>query len=273
MKAEKQMLYLGSNLKMYKTISETVSFLTRLAALTRDVDREQLCLFIIPSYTALDAAVKAVHGQIRLGAQNMFWADSGPWTGEISPIMLKDLNLDIVELGHSERRRHFGETDRSVNKKVLAALEHNLTPLICVGETLQEKNHGIQVEKLRQQLKIALYGVPETRIGRIWLAYEPVWAIGEAGIPADPAYAGSMHKVLRDALAELYPGRANLVPILYGGSVNLDNAAHLIQEPEIDGLFIGRAAWQADSFYEIISRVLPLWLEKVKGGPTHEKTH
>jgi triosephosphate isomerase len=256
MNNKRQKLYIGSNLKMYKTVSETISYLNELVELTSDISRDELCLFIIPSFTALHEASQRVdHHLIKLGAQNMFWEEKGPWTGEISPIMLREMEIDIVEIGHSERRQWFGETDFTVNKKVLAGLRHNLITLICIGETMQDKTLGINVERLRQQVKIALHGVSEDRLHNVWIAYEPVWAIGESGTPATPEYASSMHGVLRQVLKELYPKEAASIPLLYGGSVNSSNAKALIVQPEIDGLFIGRAAWDAASFNSLIRSI------------------
>jgi L-erythrulose 1-phosphate isomerase len=255
-------LIIGSNLKMYKTIAETIDYLTQLQNLTADLSKEDICLFIIPSYTSLPAASKFKNGILRMGAQNMNWEESGQFTGEISPLMLEELGLDIVEVGHSERRYIFGETDQEENKKVLAALNHGFTALLCIGETVADKDLGISIEKLRIQLKIGLRDVPEDQLSRLWIAYEPVWAIGVDGIPASPEYANSMHAQIRKTLVELYPKGGESIPVLYGGSVNQDNCSELIVQPDIDGLFIGRSAWNADDMNAIIRAILPLWQNK-----------
>jgi triosephosphate isomerase len=257
-----QKLLIGSNLKMYKTIAETVDYLTQLQNLTADLSNEDVCLFIIPSYTSLPAASEFQKGVLKLGAQNMNWEESGQFTGEISPLMLKELNLNIVEVGHSERRHVFGETDQEENKKVITALNHGFTALLCIGETAADKDMGISVEKLRIQLKVGLRNVPEGQLDRLWIAYEPVWAIGVDGIPASPDYANSMHTQIHNTLIELYPKRGGSIPVLYGGSVNLENCSELIVQPDIDGLFIGRSAWNADDMNTIIRTVLPLWQKK-----------
>lgn len=207
-------------------------------------------LFIVPPFTALGAVRKALKGaSVYLAAQNMHWAPSGAFTGEISPLMLKDVGVSIVELGHSERRAEFGETDYTVNRKVLAALEHDLRPLVCVGETAIERGFGVGAESVIRQVKIALKGVPARDMRAVLLAYEPVWAIGDAGTPANPAYANSMHNIIRRAVADLYGELAAAnVPILYGGSVNPGNVAALAGQPLVEGLFIGRASWDAASF-------------------------
>ena len=255
-------LHVGTNLKMYKTIKETVSYLTDLQRRTCDLAGE-LLLFVIPSYTALSAATTAVdHSQIRLGAQNMNWEEKGQFTGEISPLMLQELALEIVEIGHSERRHVFHETDIEENKKVLSAIGHGFTALLCVGETAEEKQLDIGDERLRQQLKIGLHGVEEKDCGRLWIAYEPVWAIGVNGVPARADYADAKHRVIRETLVQLFPREGCHVPVLYGGSVNPENASELISQPAIDGLFIGRSAWEASAFNALIRQILPLWRQK-----------
>ena len=246
-------LYFGSNLKMYKTIQETVDYLQKLAANTKDISRDEIELFIIPSYTTLESAVKNVdRDYVMLGAQNMCWEDQGQFTGEISPLMLKELGLDLVMIGHSERRHVFGETDAEENKKVKAALNHGFTTLLCIGETAEEKEFGISPEVLRTQLKIGFHGVPADKIGKIWVAYEPVWSIGVNGTPASAEYAEEMHKVIKECLQEIFGDASADIPVLYGGSVNPGNANELIVQPSIDGLFTGRAAWDADKFDALI---------------------
>lgn len=251
-------LFFGSNLKMYKNIKDTVSYLQDLESLTKDISRDEIELFIIPSYTTLDSASKAINQKnIRLGAQNMCWEEQGQFTGEISPLMLQEVGTDIVMIGHSERRHVLGETDEEENKKVLCALNHNFTTLLCVGETGEQKDYGISEEVIRIQLKKGLYGVTEKQTEKLWIAYEPVWAIGVNGKPATKEYAEQIHIVIRETLVELFGEEAgNEIPVLYGGSVNPENAVGLSKMEHIDGLFIGRSAWQADNFNKIIRDVL-----------------
>lgn len=251
-------LFFGSNLKMYKNIKDTVSYLQDLESLTKDISRDEIELFIIPSYTTLDSASKAIDQKnIRLGAQNMCWEEQGQFTGEISPLMLQEVGTDIVMIGHSERRHVLGETDEEENKKVLCALNHNFTTLLCVGETGEQKDYGISEEVIRIQLKKGLYGVTEKQTEKLWIAYEPVWAIGVNGKPATKEYAEQIHIVIRETLVELFGEEAgNEIPVLYGGSVNPENAVGLSKMEHIDGLFIGRSAWQADNFNKIIRDVL-----------------
>lgn len=257
-------LYLGTNMKMYKTIAQTQKFLTRLREQTADISREKLELFVIPSYTALYHARQCVQPhEIRLGAQNMGWEDTGQFSGEISPLMIRETGADLVMIGHSERRHVLLETDEMERKKVACALRHNLTPLLCVGETEEEKRLGLSDERLRTQLKAGLYGLAPEEAAKLWIAYEPVWAIGVGGTSASKEYAEEKHGVIRRCVEELFgkeTGRK--IPLLYGGSVHGENAPELIQRENIDGLFIGRAAWQAKSFASIIRTVLPLWIRK-----------
>ena len=250
-------LYMGSNLKMYKNIQDTVAFLQKLTELTADISREEMELFIIPSYTTLDRATHEVdRSLVRIAAQNMSWEDQGQFTGEISPLMLRELDLDLVMIGHSERRHVFGETDEEENKKVLAGLRHGFTTLLCVGETGEQKAFGISAEILRQQIIVGFSGVTAEQASRVWVAYEPVWSIGVNGTPASADYAEEMHKVMRNCLVELFGEAGKTVPVLYGGSVNPGNANELISQPSIDGLFIGRAAWDAEKFNTLIRGVI-----------------
>lgn len=257
-------LYLGTNTKMYKTIAQTREFLTQLRERTADISREKLELFVIPSYTTLYHARQCARPEeIHLGAQNMGWEDEGQFSGEISPLMLKEVGTEIVMIGHSERRNVLLETDEMERKKVLCALRHGFTPLLCIGETGGEKERGLSDERLRTQLKIALGGLTAAEAEKLWIAYEPVWAIGVGGTPASREYAQEKHGVIRTCLEELFGSETGRrIPLLYGGSVNGENAEGLIQAENIDGLFIGRSAWQAENFDAIIRKVLPLWEAK-----------
>ena len=256
-------LHIGTNLKMYKTIKETVAYLTELQRLTADLCVE-IDLFVIPSYTALPGATVAVdHNRIKLGAQNMNWEEKGQFTGEISPLMLKELNLEIVEIGHSERRHVFRETDIEENKKVISAINHGFIALLCVGETGEEKESGGGDDRIRQQLTVGLRGLAEADCKKLWVAYEPVWAIGVNGIPASSDYADAKHRLIHESLVELFPREGQTVPVLYGGSVNPKNACELIEQPAIDGLFVGRSAWEAADFNGLIRQVLTVWQKKV----------
>ncbi len=197
--------YFGTNTKMYKTVEDTVKFVRGLQDLTRDISREDITLFVIPSYTTLkDANALKEKDLLLIGAQNMGWEEQGQFTGEISPLMLKELGTDLVMIGHSERRHVLGETDEQENKKVLCALNHDFTALLCVGETEDQKDYGISEEIIRIQLKKGLYGVTKEMAEKLWIAYEPVWAIGVNGKPATKEYAEEIHIVIRETLIELF---------------------------------------------------------------------
>lgn len=250
-------LYFGSNLKMYKGILDTKEYLQRLVENTKSISREDMELFIIPSYTTLPEAVKCVDRKyVRLGAQNMSWEDQGQYTGEISPCMLEEMGLNLVMIGHSERRHVFGEHNIEENKKVKAAINHGFKALLCIGETAEEKEFGITAEVLRTQLKVGLYGVTMLHAKNLWIAYEPVWSIGVNGVPATAAYAEEVHQLIKDTLVEMWGESGNSIPVLYGGSVNPDNAEQLIVQPSIDGLFVGRSAWDADKFDTLIRNAI-----------------
>lgn len=249
-------IYFGSNLKMYKTISETTEYLENLMEKTKDISRDEIELFIIPSYLSLPSTKNMDKTLCKIGAQNMCWEESGQYTGEISPLMLKENGVDLVMIGHSERRHVFKESDYEENLKVKKALEHGFKTLLCIGETGQEKDFNISKEVLRTQLKIGLHDIDEKYLCNLWIAYEPVWSIGVNGTPASPSYAGLMHEYIRECLVELFGEQGKDIPCLYGGSVNFDNSFDLIKQREIDGLFIGRAAWDADNFDKIIRNII-----------------
>ena len=257
-------LYLGTNTKMYKTIADTQTFLTDLRQRAADISRDVLELFVIPSFTTLYHARQcAAPDEIHLGAQNMGWEQEGQFSGEISPVMLREVGVELVMIGHSERRHVLGETDEMERKKVRCALNNGLTPLLCIGETAEQKALGLSDEVLRTQLKVGLHDVRAEEAERIWIAYEPVWAIGVNGVPATKEYAEEKHNVIRRTVQELFGSEAgSRIPLLYGGSVNPENAPELIRMRNIDGLFIGRSAWQAERFESIIRTVLPLWQAK-----------
>ena len=245
--------WIGTSWKMNKTLPEALTFAAGLAAsdATRDTRVQR---FVIPPFTAA-RQVKAALAEtsVKVGAQNMHWADAGAWTGEISAPMLVDCGLDIVELGHSERRAHFGETNETVGLKVESAVRHSLIPLICIGETLADRDSGRAPEVLAEEVRGALSRLaPAQQTAPILLAYEPVWAIGEHGIPASADYADARQAEII-AVAQSILGRR--IPCLYGGSVNPENCADLIACPHIDGLFIGRSAWDVAGYLDILTRV------------------
>lgn len=256
-------LYFGSNLKMYKNVRETLEYLKNLERLTDDLNRDETTVFIIPSYTSLDRASREIDQDlVWLGAQNMCWEEQGQFTGEVSPLMLQELGLKLVELGHSERRHVFGETNQMMDRKVRAALDHGFTTLLCIGETGEEKDYGLSDEILKIQLKMGLSGVKPEDLEKLWIAYEPVWAIGVNGKPASSSYAQEKHHVIKSVLIELFGEKGKTIPVLYGGSVNPGNANELIIQPDIDGLFVGRAAWDALEFNKLIRNAREAFLNQ-----------
>jgi triosephosphate isomerase len=207
---------------------------------------------LCPPFTSLPAVAEVLAGSpIAWGAQNCHWEDKGAFTGEIAPGMLVELGCRLVILGHSERRSIFRETDEEINRKVAAALRHGLQPLLCVGETEEERRQGLTFTVVEGQLRAGWAGLAADQIARSVLAYEPVWAIG-TGVNATPAQAAEVHGYLRGIVSELASKEiAQSLRILYGGSVKADNAAALIQEPDIDGALVGGASLQAQSFITI----------------------
>ncbi len=244
--------WIGTSWKMNKTLAEAKEFAEGLAAADAARD-DRFQRFVIPPFTAVrEVKQMLADTSVKVGAQNMHWDDAGAWTGEVSPLMLKDCNLDIVELGHSERREFFGETDETVGLKTEAAVRHGMIPLICLGETLEQRESGRAAEVLAEEVRGALGKLSdEQKSAEILLAYEPVWAIGVNGIPASSEYADARQAEII-AVAEDVLGRK--VPCLYGGSVNPENCEELIQCPHIDGLFIGRSAWNVNGYLDILAK-------------------
>ena len=243
--------WIGTSWKMNKTLAQARAFAEGLVA-AEPMRDARIQRFVVPPFTAV-REVKAMLAatSVKVGAQNMHWAEDGAWTGEVSPLMLRDCDLDLVELGHSERREFFGETDETVGLKVQAAVRHGLTPLICIGETLAERQAGRAREVLETQVRGALAKLNAAqRESPILLAYEPVWAIGAQGIPATSDYADARQAEIIAVAGDLLGRR---VPCLYGGSVNPENCAELISCPNIDGLFIGRSAWDVQGYLNILA--------------------
>ncbi len=246
-------LFLGTGWKMNKTVREAVDYTQRLIAhLGAIPGHNSFQLFVLPPFTAIEAVKRAADGRFWVGAQNMHWAKQGAFTGEISAPMLSELGVDLVELGHAERRMYFNETDEAIQRKVEAALEFNIRPLVCVGEQREERERGSGQDVVARQLRQALQGAPVQMVSRLMVAYEPVWAIGEHGTAATADDLRVMHEHIRGTLADMFAASAASIPILYGGTVNEMNAVDLLAEGGVDGLFIGRAAWQADGFAGII---------------------
>ena len=243
--------FIAGNWKMNTTRAETASLLKALLN-NLPVLRNTIVL-VAPPFTNLQTAAEILaKSPIKLGAQNLYWEDKGAFTGEISPIMLKDLGCTYVIIGHSERRQYFNESDYDVNRKVGAALKHGLLPIVCVGETLQQRESEQTLAVVEQQIRLGLRGFSASDAMQFTIAYEPIWAIG-TGRAAKPADAVEVHSNVRSTLADLF-GRlaADSIRIQYGGSVTPENIAAFICEPEVDGALVGGASLKADSFTAII---------------------
>lgn len=241
---------IAGNWKLNKTIAETKALINEMLPGLQAVDGVEK--LVCPPFTALSVAAELLDGKgVALGAQNMYWETSGAYTGEISPTMLAEL-CQYVIIGHSERRAYFGETDETVNRKVLAALAHGLTPIVCVGEVLEQREAGQQGEIVFEQIKRGLQGAPIKSGDDFVIAYEPVWAIG-TGKAATVQDAVDMNAdTIRPAVSELFGNDiAQQVRILYGGSVKPGNAADFFSEDEVDGALIGGAALKAGDFVAI----------------------
>lgn len=242
---------IAGNWKMNKTIAEAVDL---ARAMRRDLNAiESVESVVCPTFVALPAVADALAGtKIGVGAQNMFWAESGAYTGEIAPNMLAGL-CQYVILGHSERRQYFGETDEGVNKKAHAAFKHGLIPIIAVGENLAQNQAGETDQVVRTQVTGALQGLSKEQVASLVIAYEPVWAIG-TGLNADPAGAAHVIGVtIRGTVADLYDeSTAQAVRIQYGGSANAANIADFMAMPDIDGALVGGASLKAESFIDMV---------------------
>jgi triosephosphate isomerase len=241
------------NWKMNGTLAETRVLVTAIRDGLKRPGRVEVA--VCPPFTALATAAEILTGSpIAIGAQNCHHEPSGPHTGEIAPPMLVELGCRFVLCGHSERRREMGELDEQIRLKVGAALRHNLTPVLCVGETAEERRQGLTFTTVEGQLRAGLAGLDAAALGRCVLAYEPVWAIG-TGVNATPAQAAEVHGYLRGLLSELGPKEtAQSIRILYGGSVKADNADVLLAENEIDGALVGGASLAAPGFIGIVRK-------------------
>ena len=242
---------IGGNWKMYKIREEATKIVVELRDQIEDVKDVEIVVF--PPFTLLETVGEILQGsKVGLGAQNMFWKEEGAYTGEISPRMLVDLGCQYVILGHSERRGYFTESNEMVNKKLQAALKFNLTPLICVGEKLEERKKGRAKEVVETQIRESLLGIEASEGKKVIVAYEPVWAIG-TGETATPEQAEEMHSYIRGILEEIWDASvANLIRIQYGGSVKPENIKELMAKKNIDGALVGGASLDSASFTRII---------------------
>ena len=244
---------IAGNWKMYKTTGEARKLALDIKNASR-VLAEGIDIVICPPFGALWVVAEVIKAsRVNLGAQDCFWEDEGAFTGEVSPRMLKDLGCTYTIVGHSERRTHFGETDQAVAKKAKALLRTDISPIVCVGERLSEREAGATNDVVRGQILGSLRGITEDEILRAVVAYEPVWAIG-TGKTATPGEAQQVHALIRNILIDLYGLEVALrIRIQYGGSVKADNIGALMAEPDIDGALVGGASLEALSFMKIVS--------------------
>ena len=235
---------IAGNWKMNKTPSEAVALINELKPLVANEDVD--VVFCVPAISIVPAMEAAKGSNINIGAENMYFEESGAYTGEIAPNMLTDVGVKYVIIGHSERREYFAETDATVNKKVLKAFEHDITPIICCGESLEQREQGITIDFIRQQIKIAFLNVTADQAKKAVIAYEPIWAIG-TGKTATSDQAEEICAAIRECIAEVYDdATAAAIRIQYGGSMNAGNAAELLAKPDIDGGLVGGASLKAE---------------------------
>ena len=240
---------------MYKTINEAIDLANGLKRELFKLDFAKVDVVLCPVFTALSEVAEVLNEtDIQLGAQDIYWQEEGAFTGEVSPVMLKDAGCQYVIIGHSERRQFFGETNETVNKKLKASLKHGLTPIICVGENLQERESNNTFKVIKNHVEGALVDISAEDMLKSIIAYEPVWAIG-TGKTATGEQAQEVHKFIRDLLRKMYGEEvATSVRIQYGGSVKPENIVELMGKPDVDGALVGGASLKVDSFSSIVTK-------------------
>jgi triosephosphate isomerase len=248
--------FIAGNWKMFKTVHETTVYVKELRVLVKDV--EDVNVVIAPPFTAVHAASEAArNSNVAVSAQNMSWEREGAFTGEISAGMIKDAGAQYVIVGHSERRTLFGETDVTVNRKTTTAIAASLTPIVCIGETLEQRERHETMDVLDRQIKGGLDGLSGDQVAALVMAYEPVWAIG-TGRTATPEQAGEAHAHIRSRLRQWFGATAGAeCLLLYGGSVKPDNIRDLMAQADVDGALVGGASLDIRSFYDIVTRSRP----------------
>ncbi len=244
--------FIAGNWKMYKTVADAVKYVKEFRAMVKDIDDVEIV--IAPAFTALHSAAEAArNSNVGIGAQDLFWEREGAFTGEVSGAMVREAGAEYVIVGHSERRTFFGETDASVNRRTASAFAASLTPIVCIGETLDQRERNETFEILDRQIKDGLAGVTGEQLGQLVIAYEPVWAIG-TGRNATPAQAGEAHGHIRKRLRQWFGADgADACHIIYGGSVKPDNIRDLVSQGDVDGALVGGASLDVKSFFDIVS--------------------
>ncbi len=245
--------FIAANWKMYKTVHEAVAFIKEFRTLVKEVHDVEIV--VAPPFTAVRSVADAAHASnIGVAGQNVYWEREGAFTGEVSAPMLKEAGAEYVIIGHSERRRLFGETDQTVNRKLLASLAAQLTAIVCIGETLEERERSETLDVLDRQIKQGLDTLSADQVGGLVIAYEPVWAIG-TGRNATPEQAGEAHAHIRSRLRQWFGGTAaEQCHIIYGGSVKPDNIRELSSLADVDGALVGGASLDLRAFYDIVTR-------------------
>ena len=248
--------FIAANWKMHKTVLESVAFIKEFRSMAKEVHDVEIV--VAPPFTALRPVAEAAHAStIGVAGQNLHWERQGAFTGEVSAPMLKEAGAEYVIIGHSERRQLFGETDETVNRKLASAVAAQLTPIVCIGETLAQRDGNETLAVLDRQIKQGLDGLTADQIAALVVAYEPVWAIG-TGRNATPAQAGEAHAHIRSRLRQWFGGTAaDQCHIIYGGSVKPENIRDLAVLPDVDGALVGGASLEVRSFFEIVSRSRP----------------
>ena len=245
--------FIAANWKMFKTVHEAVVFVKEFRSMVKDIDDVEIV--VAPPFTAVHAVAEAARNTpIGVSGQNLHWEREGAFTGEISGAMLREAGADYVIIGHSERRRLFGETDETVNRKVVAAFANKLTPIVCIGETLEEREANQTADVLDRQIKNGLDAMTGDQVSALVIAYEPVWAIG-TGRNATPAQAAEAHAHIRGRLRQWFGGpAAENCHVIYGGSVKPDNISELVVLPDVDGALVGGASLEVRGFFDIVAR-------------------
>ena len=244
--------FIAGNWKMYKTVAETVKYVKEFRSLVKDIADVEIVL--APTFTSLHAAADAArNSNVGIAAQDLYWEREGAFTGEVSAAMIREAGAEYAIVGHSERRTYFGETDATVNRKAAAAIAASVTPIVCIGETLDQRERNETLDVLDRQIKEGLAGVTGEQLGQLVVAYEPVWAIG-TGRNATPQQAGEAHAHIRKRLRQWFGGdAADACHVIYGGSVKPDNIRDLVSQPDVDGALVGGASLDIKSFFDIVS--------------------
>ena len=245
--------FIAANWKMYKTVHEAIVFVKEFRSLVKDIT--DVDIVVAPPFTALHPAAEAARSSnVRIAAQNLYWEREGAFTGEVSAAMIAETGAEFVIVGHSERRTLFGETDASVNRKIAAAFAGGLTPIVCIGETLDQRERNETFDVLDRQIRGGLDGVTSDQLVQLVIAYEPVWAIG-TGRNATPAQAAEAHGHVRKRLQQWFGAQpSEQCRVVYGGSVKPDNIRELASQPNVDGALVGGASLDVKALFEIVSR-------------------